>query len=184
MSYKIALYNLWTELLETTKDKKYEVNFLNDTYEIDIDKQLILSYSCNTSAPEDISILLLSYLLKKLKNEIPQQESELITFNQLPDGKFLYSRFKERAILPLIRKYSSKPEYIFDIINRFKARRSNIAEYAVELDVFDEIKITIVLYPGDEEVPSEANFLFDRGISKIFTVEEIEVLCIEIAKLL
>lgn len=184
MKYEVALKNLWTKLSEIAQDKKYEINFLNDMYEIDIDQHLVLSYSCNSPAPDDISILLLSYIIKKLKNEIPPQENELITFNQLPDGKFLYQRFKERAVLPLIRKYASKPDYIFEVINRFKSRKSNISGYAVELDIFDEIKIIFIFYPGDEELPPDANFLFDKSISKIFTAEEIEVLCIEIAKLL
>ncbi|MEN3014081.1 MAG: DUF3786 domain-containing protein [Endomicrobiia bacterium] len=184
MSHEVALANLWLKLEEVSLQEKYDLNFLNDTYEINITNKTVLSYSCNSEPPEEISILLLGYLIKKLKNEIPKPENELITFNEIPDGKFLYERFKERAVKPLLRKYGNNPEFIFESLNRFKAKKSDISKYAVEIQVFDEVKIIFVLYPEDEEFSSDGNFLFDRSISKIFTTEEIEVLCIEIAKLL
>ncbi len=184
MSHKQALEKLWTEILEVAKDKKYEVQFLNDVYEINLEKFSVLSYSCNALAPEEISILILSYLLKKLKNQIPVPTNQYISFNEIPDGKFLYQRFKERAIAPLLRKYGTTPEFIFEAAKRLNGEKSNLSEYAVEIKIFDDVKIIFILYPGDDELPTEGVFLFDKNIRNIFTVEEIEVLCIEIAKFL
>ncbi|MCX7910833.1 MAG: DUF3786 domain-containing protein [Endomicrobia bacterium] len=184
MTHQAALISLWSKLKEVADKEKYEINFLNDTYEINLTTENVLSYSCNAPTPEEITILLLSYLIKKLKNEIPKLENELVTFNEIPDGKFLYQRFKERAVYPLLRKYGDNPQYLFDSLKRFKGKKSDIAEYAVEIQVFDEVKIIFVLYPKDEEFQADGNFLFDKSISKIFTTEEIEVLCIEIGKLL
>ena len=63
MSYKAALDKAWKEVKGLTKEEKFAVKFLADTYSIDLASGKVFSLSCNTPAPEYISILALHYLV-------------------------------------------------------------------------------------------------------------------------
>jgi len=175
MGYDIALSKAWIELESLTQEKVHTVKFLDDEYQVDLEKKNIFSLSRNVPADTHLSILLLHYLSRRLRG-LPRATGEWISFRQLDGGQVYYSVFRKRVLEPIIRKYGSNvPEFLSKLRGRFKARETNQGDAGVILDVFEGIPVLITLWQGDEEFSPEANLLFDRSITEIFCTEDIVV---------
>jgi hypothetical protein len=175
MGYAAALSKAWSELESIGKEKNISVRFLSDEYTIDLDNRRVLSVSCNAPVKDYIGILILHYLKKKLTG-LSVINGEWITFRQLDGGQGYYPAFKKRVIDPIVRKYGPNPESLLELIERFKAKRIQLADFSIVLDVFDNVPVLITLWQGDQEFGPEVNILFDKGIKDIFCTEDIVIL--------
>lgn len=175
MGYDIAIAKAWLELEEISKKKKYTVRLLRDEYTVDMEDKRILSLSCNVSAKDSVSILILHYLVRSLKG-LPTITNEWVSFQQLDGGQGYYSAFKGRTLKTILRKYKSKPEALLELTSRFKAKRVQFADIALVFDVFDGVPFVIEMWRGDDEFGPEVNLLFDKSITDIFCTEDIVVL--------
>jgi len=175
MGYEVALSKAYSDLKAIAEKDLYSLRFLSDEYEIDLKKKSILSLSCNIPAPAYISILLLHYLKKRLAG-LPALRNEWIAFQQLIGGQGYYPAFKKRAIDRIVRKYGEKPDAILGLLERFKAKRVQLADISIVIEVFDSIPILIELWKGDDEFGPSADILFDKNIQDIFCTEDIAVL--------
>ena len=174
MGYDVALSKSWSELENLTRDKNISIRFLSDEYTVDLENKRVLSLSCNAPAKDYISILILHYLKQKMKG-LPLISGEWVSFKQLEGGQGYYSAFKRRVIEPIMRKYGGNPEALLELIERFKAKRIQLADYSIVLDIFDGVPALITLWRGDEEFGPEANILFDKSIEDIFCTEDVAV---------
>ena len=174
MPYTVALEKAWKDLEMISSSDKYNVSLLVDTYDLDIKERKIFSNSCNIPAREYLAILILHYLIGSLKNTyVPS--GEWISFKQIEGGETYYQAFHKGVIEPLLRKYGKHPEGIFSALERFRGEKVDVSDTAIEIITFPEIKVRIILYQGDEEFEPEANILFDRGLTKIYSMEDITV---------
>ncbi|MFH1594629.1 MAG: DUF3786 domain-containing protein [Candidatus Omnitrophota bacterium] len=176
MEYKTALAKAWLELTNLSKDKRYTVRFLSDKYDVDLESGQILSLSCNIPVKEYAAILILHYLIKKLKG-LPSLREEWVSFKEFVGGQGYYPAFKKRVIGTIRKKYGQKPEGLYGLAERFRAKKAQLADVSVVLDTFETIvPILITFWRKDEEFGPEANVLFDKSITDIFCTEDIAVL--------
>jgi len=175
MGYDAALTKAWQELEPIAKETKYSVRVLSDEYDIDLTSKTIYSRSCNIPAKVYVSILILHYLVKGL-NSLPGLKEDWISFHDLSGGEGYYPVFKKRVIDAIVRKYGDKPEALSELTERFKAKKAQIADVSVVIEVFEGVPILITLQRGDDEFGPEANILFDASIKEIFCTEDTVVL--------
>ena len=175
MSYDVALTKAWSEIEDRAKDRAYTIQFLADEYSVDLENKRVLSLSCNIPAKIHVSILILHYLSRRL-NGLPPITGEWISFKQLEGGQGYYPAFKKRVVEPIMRKYSSNPEALLELTERFKAKRVQLADISIVLEVFDNVPVLISLWRADEEFGLDANILFDKSIKDVFCTEDIVVL--------
>lgn len=175
MGYDIAISKAWLQLKALTQEKNHSVWFLNDEYSVDLENRCILSLSCNVPSKDFLSILILHYLIRKFKG-LPELSGEWISFKQLEGGQGYYPAFKKRVIEPILRKYKAEPEALFELTKRLKAKKVELADIAVVLDVFEGVPILIELWRADAEFGPEVNVLFDKNIQDIFCTEDVVVL--------
>ncbi len=173
--YKVALDISWKKLKALTDKSPFEISFMGDSYPLDAGSRSISSLSCNTPAREDLSVLLLHYLLSDL-NGIPPLKREWVSFKDVPEGAFYYSAYRKRAIEPIIRKYGESPEAILTTMDKFNARRVQLGDIGIEFNVFEKVPVAISIWRKDEEFDANANILFDANIAEIFPTEDIAVL--------
>lgn len=175
MKYNTALLKAWLGLENATQDKKHSLLFLTDEYSVDLAGKSILSLSCNVPAKPYLSILILHYIMKRL-NGLPELTGEWISFKQLSGGEGYYPAFKKRVIETIVQKYKDTPDTLLKLVERFKAKTTQTADFSLVLDTFDNVPILINFWKGDEEFGPEANVLFDKSITGIFCTEDIVVL--------
>jgi len=181
MGYAAALSKAWSGLDDIGKGRNITVRFLCDEYTVDLQNRRVLSLSCNAPAKDYISILILHYLKQKLIG-LPAISGEWITFQQLDGGQGYFSTFKKRVIDPIMKKYGWNPKAILDLPERFKAKRIQLADFSIVLEVFDNIPVLITLWQGDEEFGPQANILFDKSIKDILCTEDIVILAEFVAR--
>lgn len=175
MSYELALNKAWQGLEELSQDKKFSVRLLADEYEIDPGSQKVLSSACNAPAKEFTAILILHYLVQKLKG-LPKPLGDWISFKELPGGLGYYDAFRRRSLEPIIRKYGKRPHGLIACLDRLPGKRIQYGDCGIVLDVLEAVPVLITIWGQDEEFSAESNMLFDRTIMQVFCTEDIVVL--------
>jgi len=175
MGYDVAINKAWEELAGLNPSGKLSVKFLGDEYDIDPEAKKVLSLSCNIPAKDFTSILILHYLIKKLKG-LPALTGEWVSFKELSGIEGYYSAFRKRAIEPIIRKYGSRPEALLEVIDRLPAKRIDQGDIGLVLQPIEGIQVMLLIWRADVEFGPEANMLFDKNITGIFCTEDIVVL--------
>lgn len=159
MSYARALEKAWQDLLDLAKDGNLTVKMLSDTYTIDPLNKKVSAPSGKPGPKDYTTILLLHYLIKKIRlGGMPKPSGQWIDFRSLEGGEAYYPTFKKRTIDHIAKKYSSS---------------GDVAKVA---DVFESVPMLIKISAADEEFGADASILFDKTISQIFCTEDIVVL--------
>ena len=171
----MALEKGWEELNQLKPGKNFSVKFLADEYTVDSVDKKVLSLACNVAAKDFTAILILHYLVHKIKG-LPLLTGEWLSFKELSGIEGYYAAFRGRAIQPIIRKYGSHPEGILAVLDRLPAKRVDQGDVGIVLEAFEGIPVMITLWRPDEEFGPEVNMLFDKSIIKIFSTEDIVVL--------
>ena len=175
MGYEVAVTKAWSQLEIPTKDKKLSVRFLADEYSLDLENRRILSLSCNVAVKEFLVILILHYLIKRLRG-LPSLAGEWISFRQLDGGGGYYPTFRKRVIQTIARKYGAKPDALLNLKKRFKTSEVDLADVGIIVETFEKVPLLIEMWRGDEEFGPEVNVLFDKSITDIFCTEDIVIL--------
>ena len=175
MSYEAAINKAWDELVELNPDKIIPVKFLADEYTVDLDKKRVFSLSCNVPAKDFTAILILHYLIRKIRG-LPALTSEWVSFKELSGVEGYYPAFRKRAIEPIVRKYGHHPEGILSVLDQLPAKKINQGDVGIVLEALEGVWVLVTLWRPDEEFGPEANMLFDKSITKIFCTEDIVVL--------
>ncbi|MFH1867339.1 MAG: DUF3786 domain-containing protein [Candidatus Omnitrophota bacterium] len=175
MAYEAALSKAWSELENITSDNHHSVRFLSDEFAINLKERSIVSISCNIPAKDYLSILILHYLVKKTES-LPPPTGEWVSFKQLEGGEGYYPSFKKRVIDTIMRKYKDNPQALFELVERFNAKKTQLADISVVLEPFIGVPILINFWLGDNEFGSDANVFFDKSITEIYCTEDIVVL--------
>jgi hypothetical protein len=102
---------------------------------------------------------------------------ELIGFEGIPDGRQYLANFRGRTYVPLLKKFGSDPEKIVKAAAQLGGEKAEFGDFSVAIPVLPRIRITIILWRGDEELGPEAKIVFDRNIVHQLPVEDIIVLC-------
>ena len=119
-------------------------------------------------------ILILHYLLTA-RGESFQQN--LITFRQVPEGPFYYSAFVKRALDPLAQTFSAEPQRLLECGSQLGAIPDELGDVSITLKPLPHVPVTLVIWGGDDELPPQANILFDDSIVSYLPTEDIAVLC-------
>lgn len=175
MSYDIAVNKAWDDLLKLKPNKLNLVKLLADEYSLDFNACKVISLSCNAPAKDFTAILILHYLVRKIKG-LPELTGNWLTFKELSAVEGYQSAFRQRVIERILRKYGKQPEALFSVLERLPGKKVNQADVGIVLEVFKGVPALIELWKPDEEFAAEANILFDKSITEIFCIEDIVVL--------
>lgn len=175
MGYEAAKSKAWEELVKLNPGERLLVKFLADEYVINLEARKVISLGCNVPAKDFPSVLILHYLIQKLKG-LAALTNEWLPFRELSGIEGYYPAFKKRAIEPIISKYGKNPGGIFAVLERLPSKKAEGADAAIILETFAGVPILIRLWGQDEEFGPDANIFFDKSITQIFCTEDIVVL--------
>jgi hypothetical protein len=100
-----------------------------------------------------------------------------LTFKELPEGMIYFPTFVKRAVKPILDKYADAPEALMAAAEKLGGVKSEGGDFSFKLKALPRVPITLTLWLGDEELPAEANILFDGSITDYLPTEDITVLC-------
>ena len=150
------------------------INYLNQPYHITLPDVEILLEDSNVEVPLKDKILILHYFTLAKDTSAT---GILITYKQLPGGISYFPAFSQRAIAPFVNHFGKNPELLIKVAAKLGGREAEYGDVSVNVNAFDRVPITLVLWRGDEELAPNGNILFDANISDYLSTEDVTVLC-------
>ncbi len=154
-----------------TENGEFVLTFLGDEYRIY--KSRTVRDAEGKDARPFIAVLLLHYLVYAKDIEL---EGKLISFRELEGGEVYYSAFQRRAIFPITKVFGYDFGAFKEAGKRLGAVDGAHGDISIRVDVFPKIPVTVILWKGDEEVPSTSNMLFDASIKELLPTEDVAVI--------
>ena len=151
-----------------------------------LDRTLLVSHPSGkilTESGEDVAlwekILTLHYLIHA---QGTSPSGELITYNDIPDGRLYYPNFVKRTSDLLLQLYAQEPEALIRAALRLGGiERPGLGDWAVVIPALPRVAYVFIIWKGDEEFPPQINVVFDRNITDYLPAEDITVLANMIA---
>ena len=176
MGYEISMGMAWQELEKLSIPSNCSLSFLGNEYEISQANREVLLRPIGLRAEETKAVLILHYLIGISKKGYSPL-GEWISIKETYDGKLFCSNFSRRAIRPLIERFGPDPDRLIRTLQRnFAGRMVEGADAAVELETFPGVRVRILFWKSDEDLPADATILFDRALAEVFTMEDLTVL--------
>lgn len=120
-----------------------------------------------------IKILILRYLINS--RAVPPFNKD-ITYKEIPGGLVYYKNFYNRTILKLARVFSDKQEFFIESSKAIGAQILDRGDLCCKFEFINNVYITFIVWQGDDELPADANILFDKNIEYYFNAEDLAVL--------
>jgi hypothetical protein len=179
MGYEISLKLAWDEL-DRLALQDCTVSLLGEDYQVRAGERAVLSWGA--PAGEMQAVLILHYLIGLLRHGF-HASGEWISFKETKGGKLFWPAFQESCIKPLVHSFQRDPEgLIRDLQERLGGRRVMGGDVAVELAAFPGVFVRMLFWNGDGELPPEASMLFDRGLTGIYSMEDVAVLLLAVVQ--
>ncbi|MBT9147041.1 MAG: hypothetical protein DDT32_00793 [Syntrophomonadaceae bacterium] len=116
-------------------------------------------------------IIILHYLTRSKGTPL---SGRVVDLREVPGGNFYYPIFSARVHQPFLKAFGTDSALI---------SKTDIRGQVI-VPVFPKVSIQFVLYPEDEELPSDCKVLFDANISDYLATEDIVVVCEDAVKFL
>ena len=92
-----------------------------------------------------------------------KRDDEWMSFEQLNDAFPFVSAFRQRAVIPLASHFGESPKELSKVGRPLGCRSLKMGDAAALFHVFPRLRLVAIVWQGDEDVPSGANMLFDKG---------------------
>jgi hypothetical protein len=149
------------------------LHYLYRPYQVTIPSGEISLMDGEENIPIKDKILILHYLTQATGAPFT---NKLITYAQLQGGKFYCPAFQKRTLEPILKCFGDKPELLLEVARKLGGDRSSYGDLSVSIDAFPFVRIVIILWRGDDEVPTGGNILFDKNIADYLSTEDVVVL--------
>jgi len=180
MGYEASLELAWDEL-DKLALQDAAVSLLGENYQVKAKERAVL-LAGGASAGQMEAVLILHYLIGLLRHGY-RPRGEWISFKETRDGKLFWPAFQESAIKSLVQSFQNNPEdLVRNLSSRLGGRMVEGGDVAVELAAFPGVFVRLVFWKGDEELPPEASLLFDRGLTEIYSTEDVAVLLMAVVQ--
>ena len=180
MGYEASLELAWDEL-EKLALQDCIVSLLGEDYQLRAKERAVL-LAGDAPGGQMEAVLILHYLIGLLEHGF-HTTGDWISFKETKGGKLFWPAFQESCIKPLVQSFQTDPEGLLqNMAERLGCSRVEGGDVAVELATFPEVFVRMVFWKGDEELPPEASMLFDRGLTEIYSTEDVAVLLLAVAQ--
>lgn len=151
--------------------REYALAVLGKEHQVDLEGRKVLGPDGKEAAPP-LPILILHYLAAT--SPLPLA-GELISFRELEGGELYYAAYEGRAIRPLREKFGADPPLLLKAGEALGAKPFRLGHASLEVPLFPRIPVFVVVWAGDDEVPSSANVLYDSTIRRQMHTEDVAV---------
>jgi len=147
------------------------IPFLDRIYKVDFPCFKFKDQTAGTKEiPLQEQVLILHYMAAPL---IPGATGLWISYREIPGAAFYFGAFVKRAVEPLKKVFGQNLPAFCGAAAKLGAKEIRSGDAAFEFNVLPAVPLQLILWTGDEEFPAEANILFDKTISQIFSPEDV-----------
>lgn len=104
-------------------------------------------------------LCLLAYLINA--QDIPLA-NKFVGPENLPSGQFYFRGLHSLPTERLEETFGKSPERLYEVSERFGAKRCEFGDASIELHVLPRVPLKIVIWRSDEEFDARASILFDQ----------------------
>lgn len=105
------------------------------------------------------------------------QADRWIGFRELPNGAFYHQAFQGYSGNRVAAAFGESPERFTEAAKLLKGwPLPGLAEYAFSFQPLPRLRLAAVLWPGDDEFPTQASILFDAAASHYMTTDGLALL--------
>jgi len=151
--------------------RRYALEVLGKAHQIDLEGRKVLGPD-GRDAPPPLPILVLHYVAAT--KPLPLS-GELISFRELEGGELYYAAYEGRAVRPIREKFGPDPPLLLKAGEALGAKPYRLGHASLEIPLFPRIPVFVVVWAGDDEVPSSANVLYDSTIRFQMHTEDVAV---------
>ncbi len=181
MGYEASLDLAWNELDRLALRDCATISFLGEDYKVRAKDRTVLLAS-GAPARQMQAVLILHYLIGLLQHGYCSR-GKWISFKETRDGKLFWPAFQVSAIKPLVQSFHRDPEgLVLNLSERLGGRKVEGGDIAVELATFPCVLVRLIFWQADEDLPAEASLLFDRGLTEIYSTEDVAVLLLAVVQ--
>lgn len=145
----------------------------NVLYAVDHPSGQVRSLADPAGEVRDITRILILHYLVKTRGDRPR--GRWLSFREVPGGDVYLPAFRRRSVGWLVRRFGDDPDGLVEAALRLGGTRAPIGDTAVTVPVFPLFPVTLVLWRGDEEVPTAGNVLFDETAPLHLDTEDLAV---------
>ncbi len=142
--------------------ERHVITLLNTEYVVNLsDKEIFSEQSGSPPVAAEFleQLCILTYLINAqdlaLANKLARPET-------LPGGQFFFRGLHSPPTEKLESAFGQCPERLYEVSERFGAKRCEFGDASIELYVLPRIPLTIVIWRSDEEFGARASILFDQ----------------------
>lgn len=152
---------------------KILIHYLNQPYLVALSNGEMSLRDKEESISIKDKILILHYLTQARGTPFT---NKMITYGQIEGGKFYCQVFVKRNLDPILKCFGHRPELLLDVAKSLGGSKATYGDVSVSINVFPMVRIFIILWKGDDDVPHGGNILFDGNIPHYLTSEDVCVL--------
>lgn len=155
------------------REKVFTLSFLGEDYLISQESHEVLLKKMGKPTNPYYAAIILHYLIGA--RDIPLGH-ELVSFREFYGGDVYYDAFKRRAIDKVREFFGDEPELLLKVGKTLGAEELEKGDTAIRLQVLPKVALTVVVWKGDEEVPSSANILYEATAGHHLPTEDLAAL--------
>lgn len=145
-----------------------------------MDRECSLDPMSRTIAYEDdgsalkphIQVLVLHHVLGAGRAE---PTGEMVTFREFVGGALYFPAYKKRTLDILVSRFGADLDSLRRAGERIGGTPLGKATVAFRTRFFPKLDVDLLMWAGDDEVPSSANILFDSCAGRMLSTEDITV---------
>jgi len=100
----------------------------------------------------------------------------LIPFHSMDGGMTYKSVFRARSVNRLLSAFSNREELLIEIGKCFGGTPGDMGSISLKCRVLPHVELSMVLWKGDDEIPSSGNILFDESVLDYLPTEDCVVM--------
>ena len=142
--------------------------FINEEYRVEHPAGKIKTAD-GSPASQYLAIIILHYLGTADGTDLT---GRWIAYRHLPGGDIYIDPFKKRAINPFLKTFGDRPEKFREAAGAIGGYEVSMSGISMVIPVLPRVPVCFVLWPGDEEIASSANILFDEAAPSYLPTED------------
>ncbi len=98
---------------------------------------------------------------------------KMLSYGELPWGETYLTQFRGRCINRLAFSFGSDPEKFAAACRSIGGRKAEGSGFSWDIPFLPELTVRLTVWPGEDDLPPSAQFLFSSNVSLAFNAEDL-----------